>query len=94
VTYTYMVSMHDDGTIGYTAPGQNNQFDYGWNTRRQPTSEEHAPRVDRSCRGAFRERVVLYGSAAGSRRRSPTVYGKPGTNRLNLTAAGAPPTPS
>ena len=23
-----MVSMHDDGNIGYTAPGQNNQFDY------------------------------------------------------------------
>ena len=28
LTYTYMVSMHDDGNIGYTAPGQNNQFDY------------------------------------------------------------------
>src|SRR4029453_7172847 len=28
ITYTYMVSMHDDGNIGYTAPGQNNQFDY------------------------------------------------------------------
>ena len=28
VTYTYMISMHDDGNIGYTAPGQNNQFDY------------------------------------------------------------------
>ena len=28
VTYTYMFSMHDDGNIGYTAPGQNNQFDY------------------------------------------------------------------
>ena len=28
ITYTYMLSMHDDGNIGYTAPGQNNQFDY------------------------------------------------------------------
>ena len=28
LTYAYMFALHDDGTIGYTAPAQNNQFNY------------------------------------------------------------------
>ena len=28
ITYTLMLSMHDDGTLGYTNPTANNPFDY------------------------------------------------------------------
>ena len=95
VTYTYMLSMHDDGNIGYTAPGQNNPFDY--------LDGEYATSTDfqrntlrmwalyRMPWGISTSVSYFYGSgnrfnAAIARRR----YGKPGTNRLNLTAAGAP----
>ena len=63
VTYTYMISMHDDGNIGYTAPGQNNQFDYldGEYAHVDRLPEAHAARVDAvsDAVGHFDERVVL-----------------------------------
>ncbi len=95
LTYTYMVSMHDDGNIGYTAPGQNNQFDY--------LDGEYATSLDyqKNTLRAFALYRFPFGISAsvsyfyGSGNRfaaaiAAGVYGKPGTNRLNLTAAGGP----
>jgi hypothetical protein len=95
VTYTYMISMHDDGNIGYTAPGQNNQFNY--------LDGEYATSTDfqkntlrawtlyRLPFGVSASVSYFYGSGARfAAAISAAVYGKPGTNRLNLTAAGAP----
>src|SRR5207247_3094672 len=97
-TYAYMFSLHDDGNIGYTSPGQNNQFDY--------LDGEYATSTD------FQKNTLrlwslyrlpwdisasvsyFYGSGnrfAASIAGSP--YGKPGTNRLNLTAAGGATSP-
>jgi hypothetical protein len=97
-TYTYMVSMHDDGNIGYTAPGQNNQFDY--------LDGEYATSTDfqkNTLRlyGLYRFPLGISASLSyfyGSGNRfaaniAAQVYGKPGTNRLNLTAAGTPTNP-
>ncbi len=53
-----MLSMHDDGNIGYTAPRQNNQFDYldGEYATSTDFQQQHAPRCGRCtrCRGASR----------------------------------------
>jgi Carboxypeptidase regulatory-like domain len=93
VTYTYMISMHDDGNIGYTAPGQNNQFDYLEGEYATSTDyQKHTMRawgLYRMPWGISASVSYFYGSGA----RFPAaiaaaVYGKPGTNRLNLTAAG------
>jgi hypothetical protein len=98
MTYAYMFSLHDDGNIGYTAPGQNNQFDY--------LNGEYATSVDfqrntlrlhalyRAPWGISTAVSYFYGSGnrfAASIAGSP--YGKPGTNRLNLTAAGGATNP-
>jgi Carboxypeptidase regulatory-like domain/TonB dependent receptor len=93
VTYAYMFSMHDDGNIGYTSPGQNNQFDY--------LDGEYATSLDFQ-RNTLRlwtlyrfpldiSASVSYFYGSGNRFAasiSGQPYGKPGTNRLNLTAAG------
>ncbi len=93
VTYTYMISMHDDGTIGYTAPGQNNQFDYL--DGEYATSTDYQKNTLRAWTlikmpwGINTSVSYFYGSG---QRFAATIaaapYGKPGTNRLNLTAAG------
>jgi len=98
VTYTYMVSMHDDGNIGYTAPGQNNQFDYL--DGEYATSTDYQQNTLRAF-GLYRfpwgisaSVSYFYGSGnmfAGAI--AAAVYGKPGTNRLNLTAAGGATNP-
>jgi hypothetical protein len=93
LTYTYMVSMHDDGNIGYTAPGQNNQFNY--------LDGEYATSTDyqKNTLRAFALYRFPFGISAsvsyfyGSGNQfaaaiAAAVYGKPGTNRLNLTATG------
>jgi hypothetical protein len=93
LTYTYMVSMHDDGNIGYTAPGQNNQFDYLTGEYANSTDlQDHTLRLWTLYRfplGISASVSYFYGSgqrfAAGI---AGAPYGKPGTNRLNLTAAG------
>ena len=94
VTYAYMFALHDDGNIGYTAPGQNNQFDY--------LDGEYATSTDfqRSTLRAWAlyrlpfgfSTSVSYFYGSGNRFAATipvAVYGKAGTNRLNLTAAGA-----
>ena len=95
VTYTYMVSMHDDGNIGYTAPGQNNQFDYLDGEYGTSTDfQKHTLRAWTLYRlpwGFSASVSYFYGSGARFNATINTaVYGKAGTNRLNLTAAGAP----
>ena len=93
ITYTYMVSMHDDGNIGYTAPGQNNQFDYL--DGEYATSTDYQKNTLRLF-GLYRFPLGISASVSyfyGSGNRfaaaiAAAVYGKPGTNRLNLTAAG------
>ena len=95
VTYTYMISMHDDGNIGYTAPGQNNQFDYLTGEYANSTDlQDHTLRLWTLYRfplGISASVSYFYGSG---QRFAATIagapYGKPGTNRLNLTAAGGP----
>jgi hypothetical protein len=95
ITYTYMFSMHDDGTIGYTAPGQNNQFDYLNGENANSTDlQNHTLRLWTLYRfplGITGSVSYFYGSG---QRFAATIagapYGKPGTNRLNLTAAGGP----
>jgi hypothetical protein len=90
-----MFALHDDGTIGYTAPGQNNQFNY--------LDGEYATSTDfqrntvrlwtlyRLPWGISTSVSYFYGSGNRFAASIPSaVFGKPGTNRLNLTAAGAP----
>jgi len=93
-TYTYMFSMNDDGNIGYTAPGQNNQFDYLNGEYATSTDyQQHTFRLHGLYRAPFGiSTAVSYFYGSGSRYAAniaAAVYGKPGTNRLNLTAAGA-----
>ena len=96
-TYTYMFSMNDDGTIGYTAPVQNNQFDYL--DGEYATSQEYQKNTLRLY-GLYRFPWGISASMSYSRlgdqfaRRLPPPFGKPGTNRLNLTAAGSRLPPS
>jgi hypothetical protein len=95
VTYTYMVSMHDDGNIGYTAPGQNNQFDYLTSEYSNSTDlQDHTLRLWTLYRFPFGiSASVSYFYGSGQRFAAAVAgapYGKPGTNRLNLTAAGGP----
>jgi Carboxypeptidase regulatory-like domain len=93
VTYTLMFAMHDNGGLGYTAPGANNPFDY--------LNGEYATSTDFQ-RNTFRlwtlyqlpwgiSTSVSYFYGSGNRFNASiaaTPYGKTGTNRLNLTTAG------
>jgi hypothetical protein len=93
LTYTLMLAMHDDGSIGYTSPGANNQFDY--------LDGEYA-----TATGFQRNTVrlwtvyqmpwgisanLLYAYGSGTRYNATIAtnpFGKVGSNRLNLTASG------
>jgi len=93
VTYTLMLSMHDDGTLGYTNPTANNPFDY--------LNGEYATSTDFQ-RNTVRlwtlyqfpwgiSTSVSYFYGSGNRYAASiqtTPYGKTGTNRLNLTNTG------
>jgi hypothetical protein len=94
ITYTYMFAMHDDGNIGYTTPAANNQFDY--------LDGEYATSTDfqRSTLrtwamiqlpwGISTSVAYFYGSGNHfATSINTTPFGKPGTNRLNLTSTGA-----
>jgi hypothetical protein len=92
-TYTVMLAMHDDGTLGYTSPSANNPFDYldgEW-----ATSQDFQRNTVRMW-GLIQLPVGFNASVTyfyGSGNRFPasiatTPYGKPGTNRLNLAANG------
>ena len=98
MTYAYMFSLHDDGNIGYTSPGSNNPFDY--------LDGEYATSLDfqrntirvhalyRTVWGISTAVSYFYGS--GNRFQAliaGSPYGKPGNNRLNLTAAGGATSP-
>ena len=93
VTYTLMLAMHDDGTLGYVAPTANNPFDYletgtstdfQRNTVRMWTLYQFPWGISTSV-------SYFYGSgnrfAAGI---SASPYGKTGTNRINLSNTGGP----
>jgi hypothetical protein len=93
-TYTLMFAMHDDGGLGISSPGANNQFDY--------LSAEYATSADFQRHTARAWTIVqfpwglstsvsyFYGSGARySATISATPYGKPGSNRLNLLTSGA-----
>jgi hypothetical protein len=93
VTYTLMLAMHDNGTLGYTNPSANNPFDY--------LDGEYATSVDfqRSTMRAWGlyqlpwgfSTSVSYFYGSGNRFNSTisaTPYGKQGSNRLNLSNTG------
>jgi hypothetical protein len=95
LTYAYMFALHDDGTIGYTAPAQNNQFNYLDGEYATSTDfQQHTLRgwmLYRFPFGFSTSVSYFYGSGNRFAATIPVaVYGKPGTNRLNLTATGAP----
>jgi hypothetical protein len=90
-----MFALHDDGTIGYTAPPQDNQFNYLDGEYATSTDfQRHTLRgwmVYRFPFGFSTSLAYFYGSGNRFAATIPVaVYGKPGTNRLNLTASGAP----
>jgi carboxypeptidase family protein len=97
-TYTLMFSMHDDGAIGYTSPGSNNQFDYLTSEYATATDfQRHTARVWTLYRFPLDIAAsVSYFYGSGNRFAASIAaapYGKPGTNRLNLTAAGGATNP-
>jgi len=93
VTYTLMLAMHDNGTLGYVSPSANNPFDY--------LNGEYATSGDFQ-RNTVRvwtlyqlpwgfSTSVSYFYGSGNRFSASiaaTPYGKTGTNRLNLTNTG------
>ncbi len=99
ITYTLMLAMHDDGTLGYTNPTANNPFDY--------LDGEYATSTDFQ-RNTMRmwalyqlpwgfSTSVSYFYGSGNRFNatiSGTPYGKTGNNRLNLSNAGGASPPS
>jgi len=93
LTYTVMLAMHDDGTLGYTAPTANNPFNY--------LAGEYATSTDfqRNTIRAWTLYQLPFGLSTsvsyfyGSGNRfnatiAATPYGKSGNNRLNLTNTG------
>jgi len=93
-TYTLMFAMHDDGGLGISSPGANNQFDYL--NGEYATSSDFQRHTARAWTiyqfpwGLSTSVSYFYGS--GSRYNatiSATPYGKPGSNRLNLLTSGA-----
>ncbi len=93
VTYTLMLSMKDDGSVGFASPGANNPFDYLAGEYASSTAFQ---------RNTVRAWVlyqmpwgfstsVSYAYGSGNRyaaRVTTTPYGKAGTNRLNLSNSG------
>ena len=93
MTYTLMLAMHDNGTLGYTNPSANNPFDYL--AGEYATSTEFQRNTIRAWTlyqmpwGISTSVSYFYGS--GNRFAasiSATPYGKTGTNRLNASATG------
>ncbi len=98
LTYTLVLAQHDNGTASLTNPGANNQFDYLDGEYATSTAFQR-----NTLRGwaVYQWRwglstSVSYAFGSGTRYNesiSVAVYGKPGTNRLNLTATGAATNP-
>jgi Carboxypeptidase regulatory-like domain len=95
VTYTLMLAQHDDGTPGLVSPSANNQFnyldgEYATSTTFQ-RSTLRAWSVYQMPWGLSAALSYAYGSGnLYNATIATTPYGKTGSNRLNLTATGAP----
>ena len=92
-TYTFMLEMKDNGGIGYGTAPANNPFDYldgEWATSQD--FQRHTVRVYGLMQLPWGFNTSLtYSYGSGNRFNnsiSTAPYGKTGTNRLNLTAAG------
>ena len=93
LTYTWMAQMHDDGTASLTNPAANNQFDYLDGEYATSTMfQRHTLRfwgLFELPWGFATSATYSYGSGNRFNATIPTApYGKPGQNRLNLTATG------
>lgn len=91
LTYTFMFFANDDGSIGYTGGGANNQFDYlNGEWARSTDFQRHTMRVNGLYQlpaGFSLSALYFYGSGNPSATSLATApYGKPGTNRLNIGA--------
>jgi carboxypeptidase family protein len=93
ITYTLVVSQHDDGGASLTNPSANNQFNYLDGESATSTAFQRntlrAWALYQLPWGLSTSLSYSYGS--GTRYNDSiavAVYGKPGTNRLNLTATG------
>jgi carboxypeptidase family protein len=95
ITYTLMLSMHDDGTLGYTNPTANNPFDYldgEWATSTDFQRNTVRMWALYQMKWGF-STAVSYFYGSGNRFNatiSGTPYGKQGSNRLNLANNGGP----
>ncbi len=94
-TYTLMFAMHDDGGLGISSPGANNQFDLL--AGEYATSSDFQRNTVRAWTiyqlpwGLSTSVSYFYGSGSRySASIASTPYGKPGSNRLNLLTSGAP----
>jgi hypothetical protein len=93
LTWTYMLEMKDNGTVGYGTQPANNPFDYldgEWAT--SVDFQRNTVRVWGLMQlpwGFNTSLTYFYGSGNRFNNSIATApFGKPGTNRLNLTAAG------
>lgn len=93
VTYTLMLAMHDDGTLGYTSPSANNPFDYLENAT-STDFQRHTMRIWALYQmpwGFSTSVSYFYGSGnLYNATIAGTPYGKTGNNRLNLSNTGGP----
>ena len=95
LAYTLMLEMKDNGTVGYGNAPANNPFNYldgEWAT--STDFQRHTVRAWGLMQfpvGVSASVTYFYGSGNRFNNSIATApYGKPGTNRLNLTATGAP----
>jgi hypothetical protein len=85
--------MHDDGSLGISSPGANNQFNYlNGEYATSPDFQRHTARawtIYQMPWGLSASVSYFYGSGARFNATiSATPYGKPGSNRLNLLTSG------
>ena len=93
-TYTLMFAMHDDGGLGISSPGANNQFNYlDGEFATSSDFQRHTARawtIYQLPWGLSTSVSYFYGSGARFNATiSATPYGKPGSTRLNLLTSGA-----
>jgi len=93
-TYTLMFAMHDDGGLGISSPGANNQFNYlDGEYATSSDFQRHTLRawtIYQLPAGLSTSVSYFYGSGGRYNATiSATPYGKPGSNRLNLLTSGA-----
>lgn len=94
-TYTLMLAMHDNGTLGYVSPTTNNPFDYlGGEYATSTDFQRNTVRAWTMIQlpwGVSTSVSYFYGSGnLYAARITTTPYGKTGNNRLNLSNTGGP----